>query len=57
MTAANDENVIPKLHELAFEVFFDKIVLKSTPNTVQLVQDLIDNYLIGRVKYDIRHIT
>jgi len=30
MAAANSENVIPKLHELAFEVFFDKIVHKST---------------------------
>ncbi len=55
MAAAEGENAIPKLQELAFEVIFKKIVFMSTQNTVQFVQDLIDSHLIGRVNYDTRY--
>jgi len=55
MATEEGENVIPRLQELAFEVFFEKIVHKLTPNTVQFVHDLIDGHLVGRVKYDFRY--
>ena len=48
-------NYVPSLEDLAFEVFFEKIVHKLTPNTAQFVHDLIDDHLVGRVKYDVRY--
>ena len=56
MATEEGENVIPRLQELAFEVFFEKIVHKLTPNTVQFVHDLIEDHLVGRVKYDVRYL-
>jgi len=55
MATTKSANLVSiRLQELAFEVFFEKIVHNSTPNTVQFVQDLINAHLVGRVKNAIR---
>ena len=47
MTTVNLEKEVPKLEDLALEAFFDALVYTATPETTQLVRDLIDQQLWG----------
>jgi len=43
----NEKEELPTLQYLALQVFFDEVVYKATPETVQSVRDMIDQQLWG----------
>lgn len=45
---------VPSLQSLASDAFFEKVLYKVTPDTVDSVRGTIDNHLIGKVKKDVR---
>jgi len=50
----NKNKKLPTLEQLALQVFFDELVYKATPQSVQSVRDLIDQQWAGTVKKTVR---
>ena len=45
----------PSLQSLALDVFFEEVLSKVTPETVDTVRSTLDQHLIGKVKKNVRY--
>ena len=46
---------VPSLQSQALDAFFEKVLYKLTPETVDFVRGTLDTHLIGKVKKEVRY--